>query len=218
MRRIATALTVLLVCLLGLPATAHAAPDPLGGGAVLVNRIGNATQCTAAFAAVDGAGEWYLVTGRACGAALSTDVYSGGDNTLVGTVVAADPAYAIVHVTNTTDWELVSWIETGLGRVEITGSVETPVGGPVRLADPTFGLPGGTVIAKNETVVFPDGEVKGLTRTDICASPRAVAYITGNDAQGVPMGGSTFCTTAGTSWFAPITPILRARGLELLTS
>lgn len=215
MRRLLATLTVAFALLLGLPAVSSAtAAEPLGGGAILFDPLGT-TQCTASFAAVRG-GDWYLITGPACANASSALLYSG-DMTPVGTVVATGQVYAIVHVTNTTDWELVPWIKVGGVEAVIGGSTETPVGGSVCLIDHALGFQCGTVVAVNETVNFPSGPVTGLTRTNVCASPRAVAFISGDQAQGVPAGGSGHCTTAGTSWFKPVNPILRAHDLTLLT-
>lgn len=220
MRRLPILLTVLLACLLGLPVTSQATPrlaaDPLGGGADLFQPGGGFLQCTASFAAVDAHGEGYLVARPECGRLLSLEVFSlnsAGKDTLVGTVVAAEPGYALVHVTNRVDWELVGWIRSGFGNVAIAGSVETPVGGSVCVVDRTFRADCGAVVAKNDTV----GSVSGLTRVSVCASPRAVAYVSGDQAQGVPFGGSTFCPTAGTSWFSPLNPILKEAELTLLT-
>ncbi|HEX2132164.1 MAG TPA: S1 family peptidase [Actinophytocola sp.] len=213
MRRLLATLTVLFACLLGLPATAGAAaPAPLGGGAVLYDPTGT-TQCTAAFAARAGT-QWMLVTEPSCAGA--GELYSG-NLVPVGKVVATNPAYALVQVTNTTDWELVPWIDTGAGKVVITGSRETPVGGSVCLVDHALGFSCGTVTARNQTIVFPEGAIHGVTRTNVCASTHAVAFLSGGQAQGMPLGGSGFCTTTGTSWFQPINPILAAYGLTLLT-
>ncbi|MCT2584180.1 S1 family peptidase [Actinophytocola gossypii] len=213
MRRLLATLTVLFACLLGLPATAGAAaPAPLGGGAVLYDPVGTG-RCTASFAAVRGS-EWLLITERACAGA--GELYSG-DHVPVGKVVATTSTYALVQVTNTTDWELVPWIDTGSGKVLITGSRETPVGGPVCLVDHALGYQCGTVTARNQTIVFPEGAVYGLTRTNVCASAHAVAFLSGGQAQGVPVAASGTCTTGGTSWFQPVNPILAAYGLTLLT-
>lgn len=216
MRRILAVAALVLAGLLAAPATGQAAaPDPLGGGAVLFNPIGFNIRCTASFAAVDARGTGYLVTEASC-TDLADQVYSvdsTGSATLVGRVVSRDVSHAVVQVTNTLAWDLVPWIETGSGKVVIAGSRETDVGGPVCLIDRPTAFKCGKVIVKND----PTGPAKGLTRTDICASDNSVAYVTRDQAQGVPAGGSSFCTNAGTSWFAPINPILRAEGLSLLT-
>jgi hypothetical protein len=220
MRRLLAALTLTAACLLGLPATTQAvpAPEPLGGGDLLYDPTGAMTQCLASFAAVSGS-DWYLVAGRGCGSSPGTDLYgdiTGNAMVLVGTVVSAQPGYTIVHVTNTTDWELVGWIESRSGRLPVSGSAETPIGGPVCLVDHNLGTRCGTVLARNETISVPPGVITGLTRTNICASPRAVAYVSGGDAQGVPIGGSGICTTPGRSWFTPINTILARHRLALL--
>ncbi|GAB3436245.1 S1 family peptidase [Actinophytocola sediminis] len=218
MRRILAIVVLVLTALLSLPATgyAKAAAEPLGGGTVLAYPFGAGGQCTAAFAAVDARGVGHLVTEASCATLPADQLYavnSTGAIVLVGTVVAEHPAYAIVLVTNTVDWELVPWIATGLGQIVIAGSQETPVGDPVCLVDRPIAFPCGTVVATDD----PVGPIKGLTRTDLCASAEAVAYVTRDQAQGVPASESSFCTTAGTSWFAPINPILNAEGLRLLT-
>jgi hypothetical protein len=223
MQRLLAVLTLLLACLLGSPATAIAttsAPAPLGGGSVLFHPSGSG-RCTAAFAAYDSTSTGYLIAGPGCTAGTSTLLYSG-NNVLVGPIVAAPTpfgGYVVVRVTNTAAWQLVPWLDTGSGRIVIRGSVETPVGGSVCLIDRTTGLRCGTIIAKNVTVAYPWGTVSGLTRTNICVQPGAIgtAYVSGDQAQGVPLGGSGSCTIAGSSYFQPVNKILAAYGLRLLT-
>lgn len=217
MRRLTAILTVLFACLLGLPATASAAPVPIGGGSTLFNPIGNAgARCTVAFAATDSRRD-YLIAGAGCTSATSTQLYSG-DNVLVGPVVGGlDGGYVVVAVTNAAAWDVVGWIKAG-SRYPIAGSKETPVGGRVCLLSHTAGITCGTVTAKNVTISFPEGTVTGLTRTNICPQPRSIAFVTGDQAQGVPFGGgSGICTTPGTSYFFPVNRILSAYGLTLLT-
>jgi streptogrisin C len=215
MQRLLAVLTVLLVCLLGLPAAATAsttAPAPIGGGSLLFTSGG--ARCTAAFAARSGS-TGYLIAGPGCSGSFATPVYSG-NNVLVGQVTASATGYSVVRVTNTTAWQLVGWITTGAGAVHISGSVETPVGGAVCLLSRTAGVRCGTVVAKNQTVNFPQGVLTGLTRTNICMEPGAVAFVSGSQAQGVPIGGSGSCPS-GSSFFLPINRILSTYGLTLLT-
>lgn len=218
MRRLIASLTVLLACLFGLPATASAAPAPIGGGSTLFNPAGGSgTQCTVAFAAAGG-GREYLIAGAGCGTTTSTQLYSG-NNVLVGPVVGGlDGGYVVVAVTNTAAWDVVGWINAPGGKYSIGGSTETPVGGRVCLLSYTAGITCGTVTAKNVTISYPEGTISGLTRTNICPQPRSIAFVTGDQAQGVPFGGgSGICTTAGTSFFFPVNRILSAYGLTLLT-
>lgn len=219
MRRILAVAALLLTSLLGLPATggAEVAADPLGGGTVLFNPLGPARHCTASFAAVDARGLGYLVTEAACADLTAADLHaadSSGNSALVGSVVSSGSTYTVVRVRNTADWELVPWIDTGAGRVVIAGSRETPAGGAVCVVDRPAAFSCGTVLVRDD----PVGPVSGLTRTDLCATAEAVAFVSGDQAQGVPASESSFCTTiAGTSWFAPINPILERAGLSLLT-
>jgi streptogrisin C len=223
MRRLFTIITTALVtCLLSVPAIAHAAPMPLGSGTGLFNPAGTTSQqCTAAFAATDGV-NGYLIAGPTCtGGTLYSSV--NGTNVLVGTVVSKPVPYngfAIVQVTNTTDWELVSWVPDGKNKIVLTGSKETPVGGKVCHASATFSLRCGTADAVDQTVTFPWGKATGVTRTSICSGSRdlGAAIITDDQAQGVPLGGlSEICTTPGASYFVPINPILEKFGLKLIT-
>jgi hypothetical protein len=208
MRRLLATLTVLIACLLALPGTADAAPAPIGGGSILFT-LGGA-RCTAAFAATHGSAG-YLIDGRGC---PSGDVYSG--NTVLVGPNQASTAYSVTQVTNTAAWVLVPWAD---GTVKITGSLQTPVGGSVCLVTRT-GKRCGVVTALNQTINFPEGPITGLTRTNICLEPGdgAIAYVSGTQAQGTPVGGSGSCSAGGTSFFQPVNPILSRYGLTLLTS
>jgi streptogrisin C len=224
MRRLVTSLAALAVCLLGLPAAAHAAaPDPLGSGNVLFNPLGPINrQCTAAFAVTDGV-NGYLLAGPTCNGGTLYSSTSSGGMAVVGTVIKPVVPYngwSLVEVTNTTDWELVPWVLAGNTKIVLTGSAETKVGGKVCLAGPTTGLRCGTVDATDQTATFPWGTGTGLTRTSICVGQRnlGAAYLTDDQAQGIPLGGaSDICTTPGASFFVPINPILDKYDLKLLT-
>ncbi|HEY7593568.1 MAG TPA: S1 family peptidase [Actinophytocola sp.] len=211
MRRLLATVTVLVACLLGLPATAQAAPAPIGGGSILFN-LNHTARCTAAFAARS-ASAGYLLAGPGCSSA--TQVYSGA-SVLVGPRTGTD-WYSVVQVANTAAWTLVPWIDSGSGKVTIRGSRVTPVGGSVCLLSRTTGTRCGTVTALNQTIQFPDGTITGVTRTNICLEPDAIAFVSGDQAQGTPIGGSGSCSTGGVSYFQPVNPVLSAYGLTILT-
>ncbi|WP_158887484.1 S1 family peptidase [Amycolatopsis anabasis] len=208
---------LLLPCLLLpllTPATAHAAPAPLGGGSPLSTPT--SYRCVASFAAT-GNKTGYLITSPRCGRPGET-VHS--NRVLVGVVAAAPipPVNAsVVRVTNTTDWKLVGRIPPGNPR--ITGSTEAPVGASVCMLGPVSGWHCGTIQAKNQTVNFPEGTLHGLTRTTVCAEPgdAGAPFFSGEQAQGVLVGGSGNCASGGTSYFQPINKILAVYGLTLLT-
>ncbi|WP_020671123.1 S1 family peptidase [Amycolatopsis nigrescens] len=208
-----------LLAILLLPSAAHAAAKaPLGGGSPLFTDSG--FRCTAAFAATGGS-TGYLIAGRSCGQPGET-VYSGA-HVLVGVIGPVQtPANGVlvVRVTNTTDWQLVPQVPTGSGgTITITGSAEAPVGASVCRAGRTTGWHCGTIVAKNQTVTFPEGTISGLTRTNVCAEPGDAGgpFISGSQAQGVLVGGSGNCSSGGVTYFKPINPILAAYGLTLLT-
>ncbi|WP_240519332.1 S1 family peptidase [Amycolatopsis antarctica] len=213
---------ILLGLALACPAPASAAePDaegtagaPLGGGSQLV--IGSGARCTAGFAAVSGT-QGHLIAGPGCGA-IGDSVTSAGIP--VGTVAAAsfpERAHTLIAVTNTSDWELVAW--AGTEPASIAGSAEAAVGAPVCLLGSADGARCGTVQAKNVTINFPEGVLSGLTQTSACAEPgdRGGTFLSGDQAQGVPVGGSGDCASGGTSFFQPIAEILALYGLTLLT-
>lgn len=223
MRRFFAIVTTLVVCLLAVPAAAQAAaPESLGSGARLFNPFGPANrQCTAAFAATDGV-DGFLIAGPTCAGGDLYSTTSTGSMVLVGPVIkTASPynGYAVVQVKNTTDWELVPWVLDGTTKIVITGSKETPVGGKVCHVGPTIGTRCGTVDAVDQTATFPWGTGTGLTRTSICSGSRdlGAAYLTEDQAQGIPLGGPDFCTISGASYFLPINPILDKFGLKLIT-
>ena len=204
-------LIVVLLLLLG-ATPAAAAPAPLGGGSILTSA---GYRCTAVFAATHGT-TGHLITGRCA----TTGTQLSSNNVLVGPVTAASAngTVALVTVSNTSAWTLVPWIPVGGAHHVITGSTETPVGGSVCLLDRALGQRCGVVVAKNQTVNFAEGRITGLTRTNICMSAgSAIAFVSGGQAQGVPMGGSSSCSTTGVSYFLPIRPILAAYGLTLVT-
>jgi hypothetical protein len=207
-------LTALLLLLGATPAHAGPGQAPIGGGSVLFSPT---ARCTAAFAATTATGESHLVAGPGCGSA-GTHLFSG-DTLLVGPVTATQTNgfVTIVRVTNTPEWTLVPWIPVGSTQHVISGSTETPIGGSVCLLDRSVGQRCGFITAKNLTINYAGGSITGVTRTNICMQQQstAIAFVSGSQAQGIPIGGST-CTTNGVSYFLPIRPILLAHGLTVL--
>ncbi|WP_017555546.1 S1 family peptidase [Nocardiopsis baichengensis] len=106
------------------------------------------------------------------------------------------------------------------GRVAVRGSNEASVGASVCRSGSTTGWHCGTIQAKNQTVNYPQGTVRGLTRTTACAEPgdSGGSWLSGNQAQGVTSGGSGNCSWGGTTFFQPVNPILSQWGLSLTTT
>ncbi|ALG10601.1 S1 family peptidase [Kibdelosporangium phytohabitans] len=205
----------LLVFWLAAPPAHAVAPAPLGGGSQL--EVGGAYRCTAGFAATGGS-TGYLIAGMACGRPGDT-VRSAGR--VVGVVSGAPspPTGAIViRVTNTTDWRLVGSIPPVNGR-PVTGSAEAPVGASVCKYGATSGWRCGVIQGKNQTITFPEGTLRGLTRTNVCVEPgdNGAPFVSGSQAQGVLVGGSGNCASGGTSYFLPVNRVLSVYGLTILT-
>jgi streptogrisin C len=105
------------------------------------------------------------------------------------------------------------------GELPVAGSTEAPVGAAVCRSGSTTGTHCGTILAKNQTVVYPEGAVTGLTRTDVCAEggDSGGPWLSGDQAQGVTSGGSGDCTVGGETFFQPVNEILATNDLTLVT-
>lgn len=105
------------------------------------------------------------------------------------------------------------------GTVPVAGSTEAAVGTSACRSGATSGWHCGTVQAKNQAVHYPEGEVTGLIRTDICAEPgdSGGSVLSGDQAQGTTSGGTGDCVRGGATYVQPINPVLKAVGAKLLT-
>ncbi|SDM41417.1 S1 family peptidase [Allokutzneria albata] len=120
-----------------------------------------------------------------------------------------------------------NWVSRGVvnryngGTVAVKGSTEAAVGASVCRSGSTTGWRCGVIQAKNQTVVYQQGTVKGMTKTNACAEggDSGGSWLAGNQAQGVTSGGSVEgCKAPATTFFFPVNPILKAYGLRLVTS
>jgi streptogrisin C len=102
----------------------------------------------------------------------------------------------------------------------VAGSTEAPIGAAVCRSGSTTGTHCGTIEATNQTVVYPEGAVTGLTRTNVCAEAgdSGGPWLSGDQAQGVTSGGSGDCTVGGETFFQPVNEILARNNLTLLTT
>jgi streptogrisin C len=102
----------------------------------------------------------------------------------------------------------------------VAGSTEAPIGAAVCRSGSTTGTHCGTIEATDQTVVYSEGAVTGLTRTNVCAEAgdSGGPWLSGDQAQGVTSGGSGDCTTGGETFFQPVNEILARNNLTLLTT
>jgi len=202
--------------------TSSATPKPLaaidlhGADPYFISLADGTARCSIGFAVQGG-----FVTAGHCG--------SPGDPTLdqqqqpMGAVKASifpgDNDEGFVQVTNGDT--LQPFVNDFNGNLlPVAGSTEAPVGAAICRSGSTTGTHCGTILAKNQTVVYPEGAVTGLTRTNVCAEggDSGGPWLSGDQAQGVTSGGSGDCTVGGETFFQPVNEILAINNLTLLTT
>jgi streptogrisin C len=200
--------------------TSTASPKPLfdvrGADPYFIALDGGTARCSIGFSVAGG-----FVTAGHCGTPGTKT--SGFNNQAQGTVEAsvfpgnADMGFVAVNG----DWTPRPVVNDFQGNeLPVAGSSEAPVGAAICRSGSTTGTHCGTVLAKNQTVVYPEGAVTGLTRTDVCAEggDSGGPWLSGDQAQGVTSGGSGDCTVGGETFFQPVNEILAANNLTLLTT
>jgi streptogrisin C len=162
-----------------------------------------------------------FVTAGHCGAV--GDETLGFNEAPLGDVVASvfpgDADLGVVQITG--DFTPQPFVDDFNGNLlPVAGSTEAQVGATVCRSGSTTGLHCGTILAKNQTVNYPEGTVTGLTQTDACAEggDSGGPWLVGDQAQGVTSGGSGDCTVGGETFFQPINEILERNNLTLLTT
>jgi streptogrisin D len=111
-----------------------------------------------------------------------------------------------------------AWGTVAGTRQFISRAGDAFVGEAVQRSGSTTGVRGGTVTALNATVTYPDGTtVNGLTRTTACAEPgdSGGPFYDGGTGLGMLSGISGNCSVGGTSFYQPLTPVLRDFALVL---
>jgi streptogrisin C len=186
--------------------------DIRGGDQYVIN--GN-TLCSIGFAVAGG-----FVSAGHCGGTGSPTL--GYNNVAQGTFAASQfPGNDFSWIRTNGSWTPQPWVNNySGGNVLVAGSADAAIGSSVCRSGRTTGWRCGTILGRNETVVYPQGAVSGLSRSNACAEPgdSGGSWISGNQAQGVTSGGTGNCTSGGTMWFQPVNEILGTYGLSLTTS
>lgn len=192
--------------------------DIRGGDAYIIADQG---RCSVGFAVAGG----YVTAGHCALAGVTTSDMEG---TPQGEFVAA--SFPGVGDGGPRDWGVVAVYDgwTVLpevtdyqgGTLPVAGSVEAPVGASVCRYGSTTGASCGTILAKNATVVYPEGTITGMTRTDACSEPgdSGGSWLSGDQAQGVTSGGSGDCSSGGITYYQPVNEILTLNQLTLITT
>lgn len=188
--------------------------------------INNMYLCSVGFSVMRGTTKGFVTAGH-CG--------SPGDVVRVGGVSVGsfaqsnfpgtDRAWVQVGSTHTLQ-PLVS--DYSGGNVTVRGSTEAAIGASVCRSGRTTGYRCGTITAKNVTVNYQEGTVRGLTQSNACigGGDSGGSWITAaGQAQGVssggqiPVGSNNNCSVAQSqrvTWFERLNPILSQYGLSLL--
>ncbi|MBB6173309.1 streptogrisin C [Nocardiopsis mwathae] len=160
------------------------------------------------------------VTAGHCGAEGEGAFQNTGLSVEIGRVAGSEfPGSDMGWVRTTGDWSTTHRVnDHDGGSVAVAGAEEAPVGAAVCRSGATTGWRCGTIRAKDETVRYEEGAVKGLTRTDVCADggDSGGPWVAGDQAQGVTSGGTGTCRRGGTSYVQPLAPVLEAYDLTLL--
>jgi streptogrisin C len=191
-------------------------PEPMydirGGDQYVIN--GN-TLCSVGFSVAGG-----FVSAGHCGGVNSPTL--GYNNVSQGTFAGSSfPGNDYAWIRTNANWTPQPWVNNySGGNVVVAGSQEAAVGSSVCRSGRTTGWRCGTIQGRNETIVYAQGAVSGLARSNACAEPgdSGGSWISGNQAQGVTSGGTGNCSSGGTMWFQPVNEILSVYGLSLTTS
>ncbi|WP_242166081.1 S1 family peptidase [Lysobacter sp. M15] len=211
--------------------------DVLGGYGYLRNPgDGYLYACSVGFSVFQGSNPGYTTAGH-CGDAGEVVYYEPSQWTLgvrLGTFAASsfpspgqtgnDYAWVRLDAVHTPRPTVEGYTS---GDVTVRGGTEAAVGAAICRSGRTSGWRCGTIEAKNQTVNYSSGEtILNLTRTTACSEggDSGGSFITGpGQAQGVLSGGSGSCkgklpNRRTRSYYQPLTPILQAYNLTLVTS
>jgi streptogrisin C len=200
--------------------TTTSQPKPLfdvrGADPYFINVGGGTARCSIGFSVEGG-----FVTAGHCGeeGATTTGFNQQAQGTVVASTFPGDADMGVVEVNG--DWTPRPVVNDFDGNeLPVAGNTEAPVGAAVCRSGSTTGTRCGVILAKNQTVNYPEGAVTGLTRTDVCAEggDSGGPWLAGDQAQGVTSGGSGNCTVGGETFFQPINEILTEHNLTLLTT
>ncbi|MEV6346076.1 S1 family peptidase [Actinoplanes sp. NPDC051851] len=195
-------------------------PKPLfdvrGADPYFIALDGGTARCSIGFSVEGG-----FVTAGHCGevGTETTGFNEEAQGFVTASVFPGDADMGVVEVNG--DWTPRAVVNDFNGNeLPVGGSDEAPVGAAVCRSGSTTGTFCGTILAKNQTVRYPEGTVTGLTRTDVCAEggDSGGPWLSGDQAQGVTSGGSGDCTVGGETFFQPVNEILTENNLTLLTT
>ncbi|AWS47238.1 alpha-lytic protease prodomain-containing protein [Streptosporangium sp. 'caverna'] len=190
--------------------------DLLGGDPYYV---GSVNRCSIGFSVFRGTQSGFVSSGH-CGVAGNTT--TGADRTDQGVFQASTfPASDFAWVSVNDGWTPRPSVKNGSGgTVSVAGSRAAVEGASVCRSGSATGWHCGTILQRNASVAYPQGNVFELIRTNTCAEPgdSGGSFVSGEQAQGVASGGSGDCTSGGITYYQPVNEILTTYGLSLVTT
>jgi streptogrisin D len=192
-------------------------PMLAGGDAI----YGATARCSLGFNVRNSAGARYFLTAGHCTNIAASWYANSAHTSLLGNMAGSSfPGndYGLVAYNATAAASATGDVDLYNGtRQDITSARPAVVGEAVRRSGSTTRVHGGTVVATNATVSYPQGTVTGLIRTTVCAEPgdSGGALFAGTAALGLTSGGSGNCTSGGTTFFQPVTEPLAVYGLSV---
>ncbi|WP_456297624.1 S1 family peptidase [Catenuloplanes japonicus] len=184
-----------------------------GGEAI----YGGAYRCSLGFTVTDGVASYFLTAGHCT--EVSEVWYADLDHTAqLGTVRGGSfpgDDYGIVRY-SADDHPSAVDLYDGTTQ-EITSAGTAVAGQAVQRSGSTTGLHAGTVLEVDATVIYPEGTVSGLIRTDVCAEggDSGGSLFAGPVALGLTSGGLGDCFTGGTTYFQPVDEVLAVYGVNI---
>ncbi|WP_218158972.1 S1 family peptidase, partial [Streptosporangium canum] len=195
-------------------------PRPLSdlqGGAPYY--IGVTSRCSVGFSVLRGTQNGFVSAGH-CG--KTGAVTTGVNRVALGVFQASHfPDNDFAWVAVNADWTPKPLVDNGTGgTVTVAGSKEAVEGASICRSGSATGWHCGTIQQRNASITYPQGNVFGLVRTNVCAEAgdSGGSFISIDQAQGVTSGGSGDCTSGGVTYFQPIGEILTTYGLSLVTT
>lgn len=186
-------------------------PAISGGQAI----FGGGARCSLGFNIISTTGTYYFLTAGHCTNIAST--WSTGSQTIGPRVVSAFPGtdYGIVRYDSNVSHPGNVYLYPGTR--DITGAANAFVGMSVTRSGSTTGVHSGTVTGLNATVNYPQGTVRGMIRTNVCAEPgdSGGSLFSGNSAVGLTSGGSGNCSSGGITFFEPVTRPLSRYNIDV---
>jgi streptogrisin D len=174
-----------------------------GGDAI----YGGQYRCSLGFNVIKNSTYYFLTAGH-CGNLASTWYSNSSHTTVLGTIANTSfPGndFAIVRYTGTVSHPGNVDLYNGTTQ-DITTAGTPSVGQTVSRSGSTTHVHSGTVTQLNATVTYPEGTVRGLIRTTVCAEggDSGGSLYSGTRAYGLTSGGSGNCTSGGVTFFQPV--------------